>query len=422
MRYVSTKGSGPVDARTAVLQGLPSDNGLFVPEAIPKLPDGQIKEILQSNLSDIAYQVTHPYLSGEISDTELRKICAEAFNFPLELVNLEENLSVLELFHGPTLAFKDFGARFMARVMGFFVRNEEEDLHILVATSGDTGGAVGNGFHGVEGIRVTIVFPENKISKRQQAQITSLGGNVQAVAVQGTFDDCQKLVKEAFLDAQLKELRLSSANSINISRLIPQSIYYFAANAMLSGEDPLYVVPSGNLGNISAGVMALKMGLPIHQFIAALNANDTFERYLQSDHYEARPSVPTLANAMDVGNPSNIQRLMYWLSSDISNYISATHYNDEEILRGLKNSLQKYEYNMCPHTAIGYLAAMESKVHLDKPHVILSTAHPSKFSEELPEIPYTFELPQRLHEQISKVQHYERVGNHYQDFKDYLLS
>lgn len=422
MRYVSTKGSGPVDARTAVLQGLPSDNGLFVPEAIPKLPDGQIKEILQSNLSDIAYQVTHPYLSGEISDTELRKICAEAFNFPLELVNLEENLSVLELFHGPTLAFKDFGARFMARVMGFFVRNEEEDLHILVATSGDTGGAVGNGFHGVEGIRVTILFPENKISKRQQAQITSLGGNVQAVAVQGTFDDCQKLVKEAFLDAQLKELRLSSANSINISRLIPQSIYYFAANAMLSGEDPLYVVPSGNLGNISAGVMALKMGLPIHQFIAALNANDTFERYLQSDHYEARPSVPTLANAMDVGNPSNIQRLMYWLSSDISNYISATHYNDEEILRGLKNSLQKYEYNMCPHTAIGYLAAMESKVHLDKPHVILSTAHPSKFSEELPEIPYTFELPQRLHEQISKVQHYERVGNHYQDFKDYLLS
>jgi len=422
MRYVSTKGSGPVDARTAVLQGLPSDNGLFVPEAIPKLPDGQIKEILQSNLSDIAYQVTHPYLSGEISDTELRKICAEAFNFPLELVNLEENLSVLELFHGPTLAFKDFGARFMARVMGFFVRNEEEDLHILVATSGDTGGAVGNGFHGVEGIRVTILFPENKISKRQQAQITSLGGNVQAVAVQGTFDDCQKLVKEAFLDAQLKELRLSSANSINISRLIPQSIYYFAANAMLSGEDPLYVVPSGNLGNISAGVMALKMGLPIHQFIAALNANDTFERYLQSDHYEARPSVPTLANAMDVGNPSNIQRLMYWLSSDISNYISATHYNDEEILRGLKNSLQKYEYNMCPHTAIGYLAAMESKVHQDKPHVILSTAHPSKFSEELPEIPYTFELPQRLHEQISKVQHYERVGNHYQDFKDYLLS
>ena len=424
MKYRSTRGKKLVSARTAILEGLPADNGLYVPEAVPTLHQDEVKNFSGFSIPEIAHAVTKHFLEPEISAAELQQICEDAFNFPLEIKQLEANLHVLELFHGPTLAFKDFGARFMARVMSHFVKDEDKELHILVATSGDTGGAVGSGFLNVAGIRVTILYPKGKISARQEAQITTLGNNVNAIEINGTFDDCQHLVKSAFLDQNLRnEVFLSSANSINISRLIPQSVYYFACQAQLQDEELVFVVPSGNLGNISAGIMGNKMGLPAERFVAAVNTNKTFTDYLASGSYEPRPSKPTLSNAMDVGNPSNIQRLDHWLTlEEMKNMISSFSFNDHQTLEAIRSSIEKYSYDMCPHTAVALLGANRSRQSLTGTHVILSTAHPAKFSEELQDIPYSFDIPATLSEAMVQEKKFISMQNDFGELKDYLLS
>ena len=393
-----------VDLKEAVLRSLPADNGLYMPEEVPKLSPEFWEQWRDWSFAELGYQIVRPLLDGAVPDEILREMVAEAINFEAPLVKLRENELVLELFHGPTLAFKDFGARFMARLMGWLTRDDDRELTVLVATSGDTGGAVASAFHGVAGARVVILYPKGKVSGLQEKQLTALGGNITALEVEGTFDDCQRMVKAAFLDRDLsEELNLTSANSINIARLIPQSFYYFhAARQLPEGVEPAFVVPSGNFGNLTAGLLAEEMGLRVKKFVAATNVNDVVPEYLTKGDYQPRPSVATISNAMDVGAPSNFARMQEVFGSrweSMKERIAGYAFDDEQTRTAIREVHVAFGYPIDPHGAVAYLAAEEWLVaHGKDTTIILETAHPSKFldvmDEELGE--GAVEIPQRL--------------------------
>jgi threonine synthase len=393
-----------VDLKEAVLRSLPPDNGLYMPEHLPKLGEDFWATWRDLSFAEMGYRVVSPVLDGAVPEDTLREMVAGALDFDAPLVPLEKNEYVLELFHGPTLAFKDFGARFMARLMGWLTRDDPRDLTVLVATSGDTGGAVASAFHGVPGTRVVILYPRGKVSGLQEKQLTTLGGNITALEVDGSFDDCQRLVKAAFLDRELSEtFNLTSANSINIARLLPQSFYYFhAARQLPEGVEPVFVVPSGNFGNLTAGLLAEEMGLPARRFVAATNVNDVVPGYLRTGSYEPRPSVRTISNAMDVGAPSNFARMQEIYGCEwerMKARISGYAFDDDQTRAAIRELHASCGYQMDPHGAIGFLAAEEwQAAHPEDVLVILETAHPAKFldvmDEELGQ--GTVKVPQRL--------------------------
>lgn len=394
MKYLSLASKNKrFPLKEVLFKGLAPDGSLFMPESIPQLDRDFIENMAAYDLPEIAFRVLKPYMDEDIKDDELRAITRESFNFPIPVRQIDGNLYVLELFHGPTQAFKDVGARFLSRILGYFNRNEDRKLLVLTATSGDTGGAVANGFHKVEGIEVIVLYPKGKVSPYQEYQITSPGANVHAIAVEGSFDDCQRLVKEAFRDEDLRKIAyMTSANSINIGRLLPQMVYYFFAYAQLRAMgvkgDPVITVPSGNFGNITAAVLAHKMGLPVKRFVAATNANDVVPRFFKSGVYEPHQTIVTLANAMDVGDPSNFPR-MYELYNnslqDIMTEMISLSVSDAEIKKAISEGFGKYSYLMDPHTAAAYTAAI-GQVDKSEISLFVSTAHPFKFGEVIDDI------------------------------------
>lgn len=432
MQFYSTNNKDlRVSFQEAVFNSLPQDKGLYMPENIPSLDPYFIKNIQQYSFQEIAFQIANAIIGNDIPEKDLKAIINDAINFDAPLRFLNAETAVLELFHGPSYAFKDFGARFMSRVMGYFSKQGEQLLDVLVATSGDTGGAVALGFLGVDGTRVTILYPKGKVSKVQEEQLTTNGQNIRALEVEGTFDDCQALVKQAFNDPELNQkLRLTSANSINIARLIPQTFYYFWAYAQLKAQgmqEVVFTVPSGNFGNIGAGLLAYKMGLPVSHFVAGTNVNDTVPRFLQSGQYEPKASVQTLANAMDVGNPSNwvrIQDLFHNNLPELQGMISSYTYNDEETKKGMDELYEQFKYVACPHTAIAYLAS--NAYRKDHPgeyaSVFLSTAHPCKFPEAISEEVYKeVNLPAGAEKLQGKDKLADELKVDYDAFKAYLL-
>ncbi len=438
MQLYSTKNqSALVSLKEAVLKGLPADNGLYMPAVIPKLPEAFIKNLPNYSFQEIAFEICQNLFQGAIPKGDLRQIVDNAINFPAPVVKLDDRKYVLELFHGPSLAFKDFGARFMAHLMSYFNRGQKQDLVILVATSGDTGGAVAAGFYKTPGIKVIILYPSGKVSFLQEKQLTTLGHNITALEIDGTFDDCQALVKEAFLDEELQQkVRLSSANSINIARLIPQTFYYFEAFKQLpaDGHPVVFCVPSGNFGNLTAGLIAAEMGLPVQHFIAATNINDIVPEYLESGIFSPRPSVRTLSNAMDVGNPSNFARMLhlfqYEKTADGSTWnnmrtkISGFAFNDQETKQAIWEIQSTYNYTMDPHGAVGYLAlkAYQNKQPNTK-GVILETAHPAKFLNDMEVIlRKTIPVPPRLADLAQKEKTATLIGKSYPEFKQWMLN
>lgn len=434
MIYYSTKRQAEeASLKKALFKGLPEDNGLYMPEKIAKLPQEFFDNIENLSFQEIAFEVTNALLGEDVPTEEIRKIVNDAVNFDAPIVKVVDQIYALELFHGPTLAFKDFGARFMARLMSYFL-DKGEKLHILVATSGDTGSAVAQGFFGVDGIQVTILYPKGKVSPIQEQQLTTNGGNIKAVEIEGTFDDCQRLVKEAFLDQELSEaLNLTSANSINISRLIPQSFYYFNAFAQLKREGykkVIFCTPSGNFGNICGGLIANKMGLKVEKFIAATNANKVVPVYLKKEVFQPKPSIATISNAMDVGNPSNFPRLLELTGNSfekLKKKVSGAYYSDDETRATMKEVYDASQYVMCPHTAIAYKALKEyidaEEIGKKTAGVFLSTAHPVKFVEIVePVINEKIEIPQRLEEIIDRPKEATLMPANFDHFKKYLLA
>jgi len=383
LNYYSTNNREQIASfEGAVFNSLPPDNGLYFPEHIPKV-SYFLGSMASLTKEDIGFEIARHFVDHEIPENILRSIVAETVNFDLPLVAIDEKISAMELFHGPTWAFKDVGARFLSRCMGYFNESREKEVHVLVATSGDTGGAVAAGFYGVEGVKVTILFPKGKVSDVQQQQLTSWGDNIQALEIDGSFDDCQKLVKTAFLDKDLNgKINLSSANSINIARLIPQSFYYFFTFQQLENwENVVFSIPSGNYGNLSAGLLAWKMGLPIKRFIAASNANKIVPDYLNTGEYKPKESVQTYANAMDVGAPSNFVRVLEIFRSDhgrMCEMIEGFSLSDEEILATMRQCNDDKNYVLDPHGAIGY-EALRQLLKPEEQGIFFETAHPVKF-------------------------------------------
>lgn len=419
MKFVSTRNAGfPITASEAILQGLAPDGGLYVPESFPSLALINIHEI--SSYPELAFEVLSPFFEDDVLKDDLAEICIEAFNFPVPLVKLRDKQMVLELFHGPTAAFKDFGARFLAFAMEKLLEKQPRKLTILVATSGDTGGAVASAFAGRKGIEVKVLFPKARVSKRQQQQLTCWGGNIKAYEVDGSFDDCQKMVKDAFMDSKLsKEWGLSSANSINLGRLLPQSVYYVYASYLYQGSygtKPTFVIPSGNVGNSCGAYWAFSMGAPIERITLAVNANKTIPDYLKKGEYEPRQSIATLANAMDVGAPSNMERL-FNLYSDIGTFrkmVSATSVSDEAIEATIREVYEETGYVLCPHTATAERVRRDLPVQDDT--IVVSTAHPAKFEAVVePLIGTTVPVPEGLASLLAKKSEYKRVGCDYRE-------
>jgi len=430
MKFYSTNHQvTPATFKEAVFKGLPDDNGLYMPERIPQLPQSFFNNLQDYSFAQLAYEVVSRFVEEEIPETELKKIVNNAFNFEIPVKNIHDNINVLELFHGPTLAFKDFGARFMARAMGYFLQQETRDIHILVATSGDTGSAVAQGFLGVEGVHVTLLYPKGKVSKIQEQQLCTVGGNVTALEVEGTFDDCQYMVKEAFLDQDLNgHLNLSSANSINIARLLPQSLYYFYAYGQLmnAGEEVCFSVPSGNFGNLSGGLLAKRMGLPVAKFIAATNANDIVPEYLNSGVFTPRPSVRTISNAMDVGNPSNFARILDLFDGNhnaMTHEIVGVYYTDADTRRIMREVFDKYGYHLCPHSTIGYAGLRDLLPGSGSATgIFLSSAHPSKFEDVVePATGKKPEMPARLKQIIEHEKLSIEIPVGYEHLKSFLM-
>ena len=415
--------------KEAIFKGLPEDKGLFMPVEIPRLSDHFLQHLTDYSFQEIAFEITRNLLHQDIPEKEIRRIVETAIDFPAPAVKLDDDTYILELFHGPSLAFKDFGARFMAQTMAYFNQHEEKELVILVATSGDTGGAVAAGFYKTPGIQVVILYPSGKVSPLQEKQLTALGHNITALEVDGTFDDCQALVKKAFTDKEVNEpIRLSSANSINIARLIPQSFYYFEAFKQVAGQGKpvVFSIPSGNFGNLTAGLMAQKMGLPIEHFIAATNANDVVPEYLTSGAFTPRPSQRTLSNAMDVGAPSNFARMLDLYCSTWNNMrrdISGFGFSDSETKQAMREIKQRYNYIIDPHGAVGYLALRKyQETHPGHLGVVLETAHPSKFIEDVESIlEQPIEVPERLQVLSNAEKQSVHMSTNYADFKSWLL-
>lgn len=432
MKFYSTNSPAVhVPFKEAVFNSLPQDKGLYMPVSIPKLSNDFLNNLAKYSLPEIAFEIARTMLSDAIPEKDLKAIIDDAINFEAPIVKLEEDVYVLELFHGPSLAFKDFGARFMSRVMSYFLQDGEKMLDILVATSGDTGGAVALGFLGVPNTRVTILYPKGKVSPIQEQQLTTNGQNIRAIEVDGTFDDCQALVKQAFVNNELNEkFRLTSANSINIARLIPQTFYYVNAYAQLlraGKSEVVFCVPSGNFGNLGAGLLAWKMGLPVKQFIAATNANDTVPQFLSTGFYKPKPSVQTLSNAMDVGNPSNWIRIAHIFQDPekLKQMITGCSYTDEQTKQAIDAVYKQYGYVVCPHTAIAWQALKDyQKANpADKAAgVFLATAHPCKFPEVFSDkIAAKIVVPQQVKELQNKPSLSVTLGTDFAGFKKYLL-
>jgi threonine synthase len=427
MKFFSTNhNTEPVSFREAVIQGLADDRGLFYPENIPELPASFFEKLRDLSLPEIAFEFLKPYVGNDLSDVALRSLLEEALNFDIPLVELEKDEYTLELFHGPTMAFKDVGARTMARFLSRFTNRSK--VTILVATSGDTGSAVAQGFYHVEGIDVVVLYPKNQVSNIQEKQFTTLGGNITALEVKGTFDDCQRMVKAAFVDSELKsKMFLSSANSINIARLLPQAVYFFYAYRQLKNHsEPLVIsVPSGNYGNLTAGLIAKKSGLPVSRFIASANRNDVVPEYFSTGIFRPRPSVATISNAMDVGDPSNFARMLEMYGSSLPEMkvdISATSFTDQETLLEMKHIFRKYGYILDPHGAVAHLGLSVYMKHHDVCGIFLETAHPAKFRETVEQaLPVKVEIPEQLRTSLEKEKLSIEISNSEDDLKQFLL-
>ncbi|MBL7857073.1 MAG: threonine synthase [Cyclobacteriaceae bacterium] len=430
MKFYSTNNKDhKVSLREAVMQGLAPDNGLYMPESIPVLPTTFFESIRQKTFPEIAFEVAHHLLGEDIPELELKRIVSHTIKFEAPLVEIENDLYALELFHGPTMAFKDFGARFMSQLLGYFAKQQDRDIVILVATSGDTGSAVANGFLGVAGTQVVVLYPSGKVSEVQEKQFTTLNQNITALEIDGTFDDCQRLVKQAFLDDELRNsLFLTSANSINIARLIPQSFYYFWAYAQLKNRRPLvFSIPSGNFGNLTGGLFAKRMGLPVEKFIAATNLNDIVPAYLRSRIFAPRPSITTISNAMDVGNPSNFSRMLDLFANDIEalqNELVGYSFSDDETREAMKEVSLSTGYVMDPHGAVGYLGLKQylQKQRRDVVGVFLETAHPGKFINVVEEtLEKKILLPAPLQKFMAGKKLSIPMSADFSNFKSYLL-
>ena len=431
MKYYSTNKKAPMASlHEAVVKGLAGDRGLYMPERIKTLPQSFYDNIDRLSFHDIACTVADAFFGEDVPADDLRRIVCDTLSFDCPVVQVDENIYSLELFHGPTLAFKDVGARFMARLLQHFIRQEKQErVNVLVATSGDTGSAVANGFLGVEGIHVYVLYPKGKVSKIQECQFTTLGQNITAIEVDGVFDDCQALVKQAFLDPDLNaHMRLTSANSINVARFLPQAFYYFNAYARMKAlgkaDRMVMCVPSGNFGNITAGLFGHVMGLPISRFIAANNANDIFYQYLLTGVYQPQPTKQTLANAMDVGDPSNFARVydLYGGRHDaITAYISGATYTDDDIRETMRECHARTGYVLDPHGACGY-RALRDLLEEGETGVFCETAHPAKFKEKVDDILGTdIHIPQRLAEFMKGTKSTIQTSRQFDDFKAFLL-
>ena len=442
MKYYSTNGNAPIaDLHKAVVKGLAEDRGLYMPEEIYKLPKAFFDDISGMKFQDIAYNVAQNFFGDDVDGDALQDIVYDTLSFDCPVKKVKDNIYALELFHGPTLAFKDVGARFMARLLRYFLKQggngENETVNVLVATSGDTGSAVANGFLGVEGIHVYVLYPKGKVSPIQECQFTTLGKNITAIEVDGVFDDCQALVKSAFMDAELNQhLKLTSANSINVARFLPQAFYYFNAYARMKAlslaDNLVMCVPSGNFGNICSALFGHEMGLPIKRFIAANNANDIFYKYLQTGKYEPKASVQTLANAMDVGDPSNFARIINLYSDNgllsdeethqrITSLISGATYSNEQIKETMRQCYNETGYVLDPHGACGYRALQEG-LKPGEVGVFCETAHPAKFKEKVDDIlGIDIEIPARLRAFMEGQKQSVGMSKDFEDFKRYLM-
>jgi threonine synthase len=432
MRYHSTARNAPLTSlRGAVLRGLAPDGGLYMPVEIARHSPEELEEFRRLPFTEVCFRVVRPFAIPDVPEEVLWQIVSEAINFPIKLISLSPGLHILELFHGPTLAFKDFGARFMARLMGYFVRGETRPLTVLVATSGDTGSAVAHGFLGVPGIRVVILYPSKRISEAQERQFTTLGENITALEVSGSFDDCQRLVKQAFSDEELnRRAFLTSANSINIGRLLPQMFYHLAAYRQLPvASVPLIVsVPSGNFGNLTAGIFAKRIGLPVAKFVAATNVNDVVPEYLRTGEFHQRQARATYSNAMDVGNPNNFPRLLDLCRNRIE-YVRREIWGhavtDEETLAGTKSICERFGYIADPHTAVGTLAWEAYRREHPEPAqgLVLATAHPAKFADVVRKAIGTAPpLPDRLAAYLERPKLSLPMSSSYDEFKQFLSS
>lgn len=430
MKYYSTNKEAPIATlEEAVVKGLAPDKGLYMPENIHKLPKAFFDNIENMTFQEIAFEVAKAFFGDDVETSALKDIVYDTLSFDVPAIKVENNIYSLELFHGPTLAFKDVGARFMARLLQYFIKKEgQKSVTVLVATSGDTGSAVANGFLGVDGIHVDVLYPKGKVSKIQESQFTTLGKNITAIEIDGVFDDCQTLVKQAFMDEELNaNKKLTSANSINVARFLPQAFYYFYAYAQLKklnkADKMVVCVPSGNFGNICAGIFAHEMGLPIKRFIAANNANDIFYKYLQSGKYEPKPSKQTLANAMDVGDPSNFARIYDLFGGShekITNLISGATYTDNMIKDTMQTCHKETGYILDPHGACGYRALQEG-LKDGETGVFLETAHPAKFKEKVDDIlNIDINIPSRLAEFMKGKKQSIEMNNSFAEFKEFL--
>ena len=431
MEYYSTNRKAPLATlRKAVVKGLAEDRGLYMPERINRMPKAFFDNIGKMRFQDIAYNVAEAFFGEDVDPDGLKDLVYDTLSFDCPVVRVSEGIYALELFHGPTLAFKDVGARFMARLLQYFIRGERQEVNVLVATSGDTGSAVANGFLGVEGIHVYVLYPKGKVSPIQECQFTTLGRNITAIEVDGVFDDCQALVKSAFMDEELNgRMKLTSANSINVARFLPQAFYYFNAYARLkemgAADELVVCVPSGNFGNICAALFGHEMGLPIKRFIAANNANDVFYHYLQTGQYEPQPSKQTLANAMDVGDPSNFARIydLYGQSHErISSLISGATYSDELIRQTMRQCYEETGYVLDPHGACGY-RALQEQLKAGEVGVFCETAHPAKFKEKVDDIlGIDIAIPERLQAFMKGTKQSVPMTKDFADFRQFLLS
>lgn len=430
MKYYSlNKQSQEADFKEATIRGQAPDKGLYFPDTIPQVDKTLIRQIDQYSNEEIAFRVIQPYVGDAIPENELRRIAAETVNFDIPLVQVQENIYSLELFHGPTLAFKDIGARFMSRCLGYFAKDRKEKVIVLVATSGDTGGAVANGFYKVDGVEVVILYPSGKVSSVQEKQLTTLGHNIHALEVNGSFDDCQEMVKQAFSDRQLnKQLFLTSANSINVARWLPQQFYYFFAWKQWKEKDqpPVISVPSGNFGNICAGLLAHNSGLPVQHFIAACNANDTVPAFIQTGNYEIKKAVATISNAMDVGNPSNFVRvleLFHQRLGDLKKVLSSYSISDTQTRDTIKEVYQQKKYLLDPHGAVGYIALQKYlQQHPQQKGMLLETAHPVKFYDVVePVINEKVPVPESVAAIMNDEKRSTKMDAAYEELKAYLL-
>ena len=430
MKYYSTNKNSPlIDFKEAAIGGQAPDKGLYFPEVIPMIDIQLIREIENISNEEIAFRVIKPYVGDTIPNGKLFQIVSETISFPVPLITVSETISSLELFHGPTLAFKDVGARFMSRCLGYFLKDKYKKVFVLVATSGDTGGAVANGFYNVEGVEVVILYPSGKVSPVQEKQLTTLSKNIHALEINGTFDDCQQMVKQAFTDEELNQkLFLTSANSINVARWLPQQFYYFFAYKQWLDKEhpPVISVPSGNFGNICAGMLAQRSGLPVKHFIAACNANNVITGYLQTEKFQPKKAVATLSNAMDVGNPSNFIRILeifHHQFPELKKNLSSSAISDEETIATISEVWKKYNYLLDPHGAVGYLSLKRYlENHPGQKGIFLETAHPVKFPEAVEKITgEKITIPSSIASIMGKEKTSILMRADYKKLKEYLL-